>query len=284
MAGDDEVAFMAESIMANPNYDQMCPEDRADCMGYFDAMGEPRGLTRMNSVGIYDPCPIDAVGKCPWAAERASRRQGSRLRAMGFGKRHFGAVWERVPTSVAGKLRDYCATVPAKLENGEGLILSGQPGNGKTSCLALVALAAQDTGAVVQYVTCADLFDKLYRDRDAADNAYRGCDLLLLDDLGRQYNAEYGLTGFLALMDYRYREMKSLCIATNLSAGDVQEAVGGGSAGSVEWSMGRLREINKWYTVVEQSQRRAKDDVGDPDSIAEADHRQDCEEGSPDDQ
>ena len=281
MAGNDEMAVRAESIMANPNYDQMCPEERAACLGYFDATGAPRGLVRMNDVGIYDPCPLDAVGKCPWATERAARRQGAQLRFMGFGKRHFGATWDRVPASVAGKLRDYCETVPANLKEGDGLILSGQPGNGKTSCLALVGLAAWETEADVRYVTCADLFDRLYRDRDAADNDYRGCDLLLLDDLGRQYNAEFGLTGFLALMDYRYREMKSLCIATNLSAGDVQEAVGGGSDGSVEWSLGRLREINSWYTVVEESQRQAKEDADedDHDGIAEADHRQEIDEG-----
>ncbi len=270
----------AQALLAERNHDEICPSIRAECTGWFDTRAGNRGLMRTTSIALewLVPCPIDAIGECPWVQQRAAHRQQQRLASIGFGRRTFGAQRELVPASIAERLDIYCETISHRLAAGEGIIISGPPGNGKTHCLALIALAA-DCKAV-RYVTCADLFDRLHRDREVADAEYRDCGLLLLDDLGTQYNAEWGLTGFLALMDYRYREMKSTCIATNLSAADVKGALGYANTGNIERMLDRLRETNVWWPIAEASQRRpvALDDwLADNDSEAEAMFRQEVD-------
>ena len=46
---------------------------------------------------------------------------------------------------------------------------------------------------------------------------YRKCDLFLLDDFGRVYSTDFPLSKFEDIIEYRYSEMKSTCITTNLS-------------------------------------------------------------------
>ena len=54
----------------------------------------------------------------------------------------------------------------------------------------------------------------------------RNCDLLVLDDLGREKITEFILQEFQRIIDWRYREMLPIAIATNLQRGDIADRYG----------------------------------------------------------
>jgi DNA replication protein DnaC len=54
----------------------------------------------------------------------------------------------------------------------------------------------------------------------------RTCDLLILDDLGREKISEFILQEFQRIIDWRYREMLPIAVATNLERGDIAERYG----------------------------------------------------------
>lgn len=54
----------------------------------------------------------------------------------------------------------------------------------------------------------------------------RECDLLVLDDLGREKISEFILQEFQRIIDWRYREMLPIAVATNLPRGDIADRYG----------------------------------------------------------
>ena len=53
------------------------------------------------------------------------------------------------------------------------------------------------------------------------------CDLLLLDDIGREKMSEFILQEFQRIIDYRYRQMLPIAVATNLTRVQIAQKYGG---------------------------------------------------------
>ncbi len=81
--------------------------------------------------------------------------------------------------------------------------------------------------AVIDYWPMLDLAGKLrvaarQGDTEIAEECC-SCDLLILDDLGHEKTSDFILQEFRRIIDWRYREMLPIAIATNLTKADILE-------------------------------------------------------------
>jgi len=171
-------------------------------------------LGRVEFEGRMLDCPLNKAG-CPFSEGRRKAYSASVLSSLGFGSRYQGPVIERVIAAWQAELRAYLDDLESHLRRGFGLLLSGKPGTGKTSVLALVALAAYDAGFSVGYWYSPRLFDALHsRDLETTRHAEQ-VDLLLLDDFGVQYSGDWAASRFDALIETRYAEQRAVAVSTN---------------------------------------------------------------------
>jgi DNA replication protein DnaC len=97
------------------------------------------------------------------------------------------------------------------------LLLTGEAGLGKTHCAYAIGHAAVDRGMWAVAWTMADLNAALRPGGDEAAYAeVTECDLLLLDDLGREKITDWTLEVLQRVLDHRNRERKRTIVTTNL--------------------------------------------------------------------
>lgn len=231
-----------ECYLASGDYDAVCPAERAECSG----------RARVPGTDEWIPCPCAHDAGCPWHAEQQQRRNTQALLRVGFGRRvaHTVLDWRRVPDDVRPRVRAWRDGLQGHIDTGDGMLLTGPPGTGKTCALGLVALAAVEQRADVAYVACADLLDAMHSDagRERVD-AWRRCELLMIDDIGTGYGSAFGRAGFAALVDARYRDCRCTVVTSNVSLDALAR---------VDWlarSVDRWRETQTWLCTAGVSQR-----------------------------
>lgn len=96
------------------------------------------------------------------------------------------------------------------------LVLQGPSRTGKTTAAYAIGNAVHATGAWVEAWTAADLSEALKPDRDegAYDRVVR-CDLLILDDLGRERATEWWLEHLQRVVDARCSDERRLVVTAN---------------------------------------------------------------------
>jgi DNA replication protein DnaC len=117
-------------------------------------------------------------------------------------------------------------------KEGGNLLFYGHTGLGKTFMCNCVAKAALDAGRTVLYVTAPQFFKKIEqvrfnRDEVAEPEAQAAlvyeCDLLILDDLGSEFDTRVTTAELFNLLNTRLLQGKSTIISTNLPIHDLQE-------------------------------------------------------------
>jgi len=211
------------------------------------------------------PCPAYRDG-CPRLAERRRGYRDLRLPHWGFAGDFPQADPQRIPADIREGVQAYCRTIRTRLQRGEGLVLVGGVGAGKSSCLAVIAQAVaylehtdylrrdndQPVGRsqlTVVYTPSYRLFDLLHNEPKAADGA-RNCDLFLLDDLGTEFRSELAMMRFFGLMDTLWTHRRSTVIATNLSRGELRDTP------DLERLFSRWGQRNPWLTTTARDQRQ----------------------------
>lgn len=117
---------------------------------------------------------------------------------------------------------EHFATFKAK---GQGLILFGDVGTGKTFYSACIANRLIDDGYTVLMTNFPSLIARIQRDQ-FKDTDYSKLlnvyDLLIVDDLGVERSSEYMQEQVYNIVDARYRAKKPLLISTNLTADELK--------------------------------------------------------------
>ena len=107
----------------------------------------------------------------------------------------------------------------------DNLLLSGDPGLGKTFLSACIARVVSQNGHSVVYDTAGHIFSQLEavkfnreeEDSDSDAARYENCDLLIIDDLGTEMVTAFVQSALYQLLNGRLLRGKKTVISTNLS-------------------------------------------------------------------
>lgn len=168
---------------------------------------------------------------------------------------------------VLAGVKTFVERLEEALQKGEGLVLCGTVGTGKTLLASLVAIDAIRLAGCknVLQVEAHQLFDSLkpdsgkqaskgYYNRAVAKpkDQYNSVALLVVDDIGAEYQTDWAQVELDHIITTRHNKRLSTCITTNLlNADEFEETYGPRIAD-------RLLERNTWYTLNGPSYRGSR--------------------------
>lgn len=236
--------------------------------GEYRATGYRLTLVK-NPREIWSDCPDCKVARqlAENAAAEAARqadlkaRVESMLVQAAIPPRFIGKTFDnyRVENDGQGRAmkvcREYAENFPQHLRRGGSLILSGQPGTGK-SHLAGAILQEILPRHVGVYVTLMDLIrtlrDTWRRDSEVTETQMlarlQAVPLLVIDEIGVQYGTDGERAILFDVLDRRYRELMPSILMTNLGKDEFRTAIG-------DRVFDRLTEVARWVSFDWQSYR-----------------------------
>ncbi|MFT6586062.1 MAG: DNA replication protein DnaC [Cognaticolwellia sp.] len=149
--------------------------------------------------------------------------------------------------------RHYASHFDERLENGGGLILQGKPGTGKTHLACAIANAVITNGGSARFTTVMQLVRAIRatwkRDSEQSESdvlqSIVDYDLLIIDEIGVQYETESEKLILFDVLNGRYENVKPTILLTNLVGEELNACIGernvdriqegGGSTISFTW-------------------------------------------------
>lgn len=137
-------------------------------------------------------------------------------------------------------------------EDGTGLIFIGKFGTGKTHLAFAIANYLLNNGVPVIFETLINLMEKLklsYGRTESLDyydiiKLYCECDLLIIDDLGKEKLSEWVLEKLFQIINSRYENMLPIIITTNYNEEQIINRLSSNNDGVAAKSLvSRLNEI-----------------------------------------
>ena len=122
-------------------------------------------------------------------------------------------------------MQKYVENFPELRKKGQGLLLYGTVGTGKTYAAAEVANALIDKGysaLVTNFARIANTVSGLYEGKQAYYDSLNRFDLLVIDDLAAERKTEYMQEIVYNVIDSRYRAGLPMIITTNLTAEELK--------------------------------------------------------------
>ncbi|UTD55928.1 ATP-binding protein [Halomonas sp. MS1] len=153
--------------------------------------------------------------------------------------------------------QQYARDFPQHLKTGDGLMLLGNPGTGKTH-LAVATLnhVIQHHGEAGLYTTAARMFRRIkdtYTSKDETESqaiqAFASPALLVLDEVGVSFGSDSELNYLFDIMNERYEQCLPTIIVSNVQPADLGQWVG-------DRVVDRLRECSKLMVFSWESARR----------------------------
>jgi len=152
---------------------------------------------------------------------------------MCIGRRYWGATMDQIPDSAAYKapLQRYLEKLPQALKDGMGLLLQGPYRSGKTSAAAIVAKASVAWGATVLFLPAEEIVraiieKKSFDGEQSLEQRIREVNMLVIDDVGREYSKEYGTSTIEWLLRMFYDSKRCVVMTTNKSLGELTKKYG----------------------------------------------------------
>ena len=148
------------------------------------------------------------------------------------------------PRSNMERIYDACRDYAYEFSPRSGnLLLSGDPGLGKTFLSACIARVVSETGHSVVYDTAAHIFERFEAQKFSRDETGGAdedvsrllrCDLLIIDDLGTELTTEFVRSAFYQIVNTRLMTNKKTIVATNLSPADLSRRYGANILSRIE--------------------------------------------------
>ena len=150
-------------------------------------------------------------------------------------QRFWHVTYDEVPESVRHHLGNYLRSIDEMLDDGEGLLLWGPNGVGKTSVAALIAFEVSRRGGTAYFVTAESLrlasIDRTaFDDETTVMERALDVELLIIDDLGKEHRGgtEYAEHLIENILRVRLANRMATVITTNLPiSGDRQGRIAG---------------------------------------------------------
>jgi DNA replication protein DnaC len=219
----------------------------------------PNGV-RLKHRDVWDRCPacieadeaVRRAAKEREAAERARVEFEEKLQMAAIPPRFIGKTLDNFRADTDGKrnaatvARDFIEDFPLHLKRGDGLILSGMPGTGK-SHLAAAILQGILPQYVGMYATCMGAIravrETWRKDSERSEREVLTLlgevPLLVLDEIGVQYGTDGEQTIIFDILDRRYRDMMPSILLTNQDKAGLKTFIG-------ERAYDRLTETCRW--------------------------------------
>lgn len=145
--------------------------------------------------------------------------------------------------------------------NGRSLYITGPYGSGKTYYASSVAKSLVDNGFSVMFVNSSALVADIHatysgQGTGLLDRAM-GCQVLVLDDLGKEQPTAHTLALFYELVDARYVDMKPMVCTSNFSRGDLLRRWADADLATAESIVSRLCENSNVVTLKGRDRRLA---------------------------
>lgn len=191
---------------------------------------------KVRTVTIACQCEIDRLHA---DIQEAQDRQSKRLIEQKFSISELGKRFEECKfDSFIGRpgtekalesSLDYASSFDNKQEI--GLILFGEPGNGKSHLAAAIAHEVKIKGYTVVFQTMAELLDRIRNTFNSKEKetekeimtALLECDLLVLDDIGAERISDWVLEKMFLIIDGRYRRKKPIVYTSNYSLKELMD-------------------------------------------------------------
>jgi DNA replication protein DnaC len=187
---------------------------------------------------------------------RAAARIPERFARCGFEQYHATTNKQKQALSATKAYADHFATA---LAGGHCLTLCGRPGTGKTHLACAIANRVLDVGKKVIYTQAIeivrDIRNTWRRDSEETETEviqrFRKVDLLILDEVGVQFQSEAERVHLFDVLDGRYRDRKPTVLVSNLDGKGIQECLG-------SRLFDRLTEIGSAVITFEWESHRGK--------------------------
>lgn len=218
-----------------------------------ELMGQVRWITS-------EPCGCEGERAERERAERADRelrerRVAEKVEAAGVARRFRGARTSKP------EIGDFLAGFDPR--GGDGLYITGRVGSGKTHAASALARALVYRGASVIMTTTLDMLDSIQATygRGAGQaggvSRYAGCDLLILDDLGKENGSGWALTTIFQVVNARYQDMRPVVVTSQYPPAALARRLGRASEHeSAEAIASRLCEMCEVVVLPDLDRRR----------------------------
>ena len=150
------------------------------------------------------------------------------LKSYGIPKRYRNVTMEYivnrgVPEQAKQNVADvqqYIDNLMYNLQYGYGMVMRGNVGTMKTTLAIAIMRAVIDNGRNAYFIPMANLMDRLFSgtpdERSKLELKLQTVSLLVIDDLGMEYEKGWVTAKIRAIINDRYNEEKSTIITTNL--------------------------------------------------------------------
>ena len=158
-----------------------------------------------------------------------TREQGEcNYKSYGIPKRYRNVTMEYivnrgVPEQSKQNVADvqrYIDNLEENLQKGNGMVMRGKVGTMKTTLAIAIMRAVIDNGRNAYFIPMANLMDRLFSgttdERSKLEHKLQTVSLLVIDDLGMEYEKGWVTAKIRAIINDRYNEEKSTIITTNL--------------------------------------------------------------------
>ena len=167
-------------------------------------------------------------------AEARRERIEKQLADSGMKKRFLARRFENFVTDTPGRkaayrtAKEYADNFEAHKANGDGLYIEGTFGTGKTHLAAAIAIQLMEQGHGVIFKTSDDLlreikatFDDAGREEQKVLDRMKRCELLVIDDIGKEQATDWSTAQLYAIINDRYECQRPVIITTNFNENDL---------------------------------------------------------------